>query len=391
MIKVGLVGIGGYAGMYVRNLLELQQSGKCCLAAAAVRPKDDIPEVSARLRSEGVRIYPGALEMMEAEKELDLVALPVGIGSHCPLTLEALKRRSNVLVEKPAAGSVAEIRQMMAAENGSPGFAAVGFQHLYMDSTMDLKKILLSGKYGAVKKIAVIGIAPRADVYYNRNEWVCRMKGPSGEMICDSPINNAFAHYLNLALFWAGSTPESSARIRALNGELYRARRSIETFDSCAVRFYTENDVEILTLFAHTSDQTVDQTLRLECEKGTVLWNVSGSWVIRDPEGNICEESSKPVLTAQQEMFRNVLGAVAGEKKFLCSLHNALEHTYCIEKLHEHFTVHCIPDEYISIRESDGLHIVKELAEDFTDAFRKNLLLGENGVPWAQEAKTVYL
>ena len=104
MIKVGLVGIGGYAGVYVRNLLELQQSGKCRLAAAAVRPKDDIPEVSARLRSEGVRIYPGALEMMEAEKELDLVALPVGIGSHCPLTLEALKRRSNVLVEKPAAG-----------------------------------------------------------------------------------------------------------------------------------------------------------------------------------------------------------------------------------------------------------------------------------------------
>lgn len=392
MIRAGLVGIGGYAGVYVKNLISLHEQGKIILQAATVRPQDDIPEVSAKLRDLGVVIYPDALEMMEKETSLDLAALPVGIGAHCPLTLAALKQGMNVLVEKPAAGSVAEIRQMMEMEKNSPGFVAVGFQHNYTESTIRLKKLLLSGRYGAVKHISVLGIAPRADKYYNRNEWVCRLKGPRGEAIYDSPINNAFAHYLNLALFFAGERVETSAHIASLNAELYRARESIETFDSCAVRFETEQKVEILTLFAHTAQENLPQRLRIECEKGVISWDVSGNWSVTDPAGDVCEEykDSDPGRI-QEHMFESVVSSAAGEERFLCRLTNALEHTFCIEALHQHFPVQVLGKEHFTIREEDGLHIVNGLAESFVECYNKKLLPSENGVSWAKRQKRIVL
>ena len=89
-IKTGLVGIGGYAGSYLRLFQQLHAAGEITFTSAAIRPQDDIPEISAQLKQLGVKIYPDADSMIEAEP-LDLIALPIGIGQHCAYTLKALK------------------------------------------------------------------------------------------------------------------------------------------------------------------------------------------------------------------------------------------------------------------------------------------------------------
>ena len=45
---------------------------------------------------------------------------------------------------------------------------------------------------------------PRYFNYYARNNWAGKL-AMNGTWVFDSPVNNACAHYLNLALFWAGA------------------------------------------------------------------------------------------------------------------------------------------------------------------------------------------
>ena len=235
MKKFGLIGAGGYAATYVNNFLPQKECGKLDFCGVVIRHPEKIPAMVERFQKAGVKIYPDK-ESMYAENKLDVVAIPSGIGSHCPLTVEALERGYNVIVEKPAAGSLAEVDRMIEAEKRTGKFVVVGFQHIHAPDIRKLKQILIDGKFGKIRKITAMGRGTRADGYYQRNNWVCKLRGTDGEFIYDSPINNAFAHYLNLCLFLAGDVFEKSEHAAEMQAELYRARRSIETFDTCGVR-----------------------------------------------------------------------------------------------------------------------------------------------------------
>lgn len=295
MKKFGLIGAGGYAGVYVNSFLPRKESGKIDFCGVVIRHPDKIPETVEKFRKAGVKIYPDK-ESMYAGNKLDVVAIPSGIGSHCPLTVEALERGYNVIVEKPAAGSLAEVDEMMEAEKRTGKFVVVGFQHIHAPDVRKLKQELIDGKFGRIRKITVMGRWPRADKYYLRNNWVCKLRGANGEFIYDSPINNAFAHYLNLSLFFAGGTFEESAHAAKMQAELYRARRGIETFDTCGIRLKTSSDTDVVCLFTHACSERKDPVLRIECENAVVTWSEKNSWSAKLLDGNVIGSDRKSVV-----------------------------------------------------------------------------------------------
>ena len=107
--KVAVVGARGFASMYIRHYIRLQDAGRIDWAAAVVRSPDKAPEEVALLKSRGVRIFPDTASMYDAIPDLALVGLPVGIEFHEPMTCEALSRGVNVLVEKPVSTTTASI------------------------------------------------------------------------------------------------------------------------------------------------------------------------------------------------------------------------------------------------------------------------------------------
>ena len=60
------------------------------------------------------------------------------------------------------------------------------------------------------RRITVRAQWPRGASYYARNNWAGRLRVGSA-WVLDSPVNNAFAHFLMLALFWAGDTPTAAS------------------------------------------------------------------------------------------------------------------------------------------------------------------------------------
>jgi len=77
----------------------------------------------------------------------------------------------NVLVEKPAVGSVQDVDAMITARDRGTIACAVGFQHLYQPSPHRLKRWLVEERFGRVLRIRGFGCWPRGDDYFSRNGW----------------------------------------------------------------------------------------------------------------------------------------------------------------------------------------------------------------------------
>ncbi len=382
-IKAGLIGVGGYGRIHFTNLKELVKKGMIELAAAVVYPPGSDPEAAAELQSMNTRIFDSADDLFrEMKGKLQLICIPTGIALHEPMTIQALAAGANVLVEKPASGSVAGVLHMKEAEEKSTGhhFVAIGFQHIYAKEIHSIKRTILSGRIGKIRAITVRGLWPRNDAYYHRNNWAGKCRTASGEPIFDSPINNAFAHYLNLPLFLAGENFEHSAHAEEIQAELYKARPEIETFDTCGVRIRTQNKVEILALFSHATEQNRNPKIDIECENGTVLWQADGQYTITDQQENIleCGKCESPVA----DQFERIVRKITRPEEFTCTLDIALEHTRCIENLHRFFQTVPITAEFAERRESDGQYMIRDIDLLWERCAEKNLLPSEAGAPW---------
>ena len=379
-IKVGLIGVSGYGRTHFTQLEKLVDDGSVELSAAAVINPEQVPNELAVMQKMGTTVFPSADAMFDSMKgKLDLVCIPTGIAFHEPMTVRAHDIGANVLVEKPAASSTAAVARMIASEQRSGHFAAVGFQHIYAREIQFIKQYLVSGRLGRIRQVFCCGIWPRDDHYYARNNWAGKIAAADGTPILDSPINNAFAHYLNLELFLSGSSFESSAHAVSVEGTLYRARKTIETFDTCTVRFTTDGGIPILTLLSHTAAQASDPVILIECEDGSVYWKVNDSWNIRSLSGRVLY--SGIVEAPHPDMFRDVISKAAGKQVFCCPLTVAAEHTHCIEML----AGKLVPvelNESVTRIPANGQLVLDRVEKVFTECLRQKALPADLGITW---------
>ncbi len=381
--RVALVGVTGYGGVHFKHLRALAEAGECEFAAAAVvNPEHpDAAGPLAWLRANGAAAYRTAEELFAAEKgRIDLVCLPVGIASHEPLVAAALAAGADVLVEKPAAGCTAAVDRMIEAERAAaPRRVFVGFQHVWAPETRQIMQILASGTLGAPLRIASTGIWPRGDAYYQRNAWAARLAAPDGTPVRDSPVNNAFAHYLNLCLLYAGASAGefgAPAAPTAVEGALFRARPEIETFDTCLLRFGTDSGVPVDIAFSHAAERNAHPRIRVECERGDVRWAHDGPWEVRAVDGRVL--ASGTAVPPHAAMFRAVVAQsregtaaqVGGFAPHGCSLSMARAQVLAVELLTETLPVR--PLEHDAIRRDDGGQWIVPGIEEAFDRFFEN-------------------
>ena len=370
MKRIGLIGVTGYGARHLQLLLPQADAGQIELSAAVVINPEQAGEALAELRKRRVAVYSSTAEMYAAEAgKLDLAVIPAGISWHCPLTLEALSNGVGVLVEKPAAGSVADVEKMKEAERRAGLPVCVGFQHIYGEDVQALKRLLLSGRMGRVLRASVQGIWPRGDEYYARNAWAGRRLTKDGGFIRDSPANNALAHYLNLALFLCGETVECSAVPETVEGECLRCRPEIEMFDTCMFCAHLQGGTPLLVCLSHTGARAVDPEIRVITELGEVCWKVLGEWraTLASGETLMSGQTGQP----QEKMYQDVLARLDNPKQFTCTLEIAEAHARAIELLDTALAIRQIRQQ---VRRKDNCYIIPGLEEIFADCVRTGRL-----------------
>ncbi len=347
--SVLLVGATGYANSYLNELIPLHEQGALELSDAVVINPEEAAGNLQRLEPLGTRIHANWPEELNLKRKPNLVCLPVGIPAHVELTEKALALGANVLLEKPAAGSMADWQRMMDAESIHPGWVSVGFQHIYSPELQRLKAELCSGVYGAIHEIQAWGSWPRGDAYYNRNRWAGTLE-QNGTLVRDSPLNNAFAHFLNLSLYLSGSEPRRWNQVESVQGGLWRCRAGLESFDSCRLLYQSQDGTPLKLLFTHNMEENRDPRLRITCADAVIEWGFG--YLRRFLDREVTEEATTE--PPHRLMFLDMLKRIENPEHFTCRLQDAGEQVRAVEIAHEQLDIQLIPDDQCRVQEEDG-------------------------------------
>ncbi|MEX2605851.1 MAG: Gfo/Idh/MocA family oxidoreductase [Kiritimatiellia bacterium] len=312
--SVTLVGVTGYGGLYLKYLTKLHIAQRLRLRYAVVVNPEEATSALDTLAEHGTEVFSSLEELTASRSATDWVCLPVGIPHHLPLTEQSLNWGAQVLLEKPAAGDVRDWRALCAAEAATGKKVRIGFQHIHAPEIQEMKHALVRGEHGKVLSMSVEGYWPRGDAYYQRNSWAGKIRA-NHRAVNDSPIQNAFAHFLNLGLYLAGNEFDAWAIPDSVEGTLWRVRPDIETFDACRLRFTLPGEVPFDVTFSHACTKQKHPVLHLQTEKGVLEWRQE-----REPHMN---------------MFEDILLRDA----FSCSLTNAGAHIQAVELTRETLTV----------------------------------------------------
>ena len=388
-VKVALCGVSGYAKTYVSGLTQLQDKGEIDFAAAVIRNPAKEPETAADFTRRGIRLFRDTATLYRECPGIDLMCIPTGIASHEALAIEAMEHGCSVLVEKPLCGCVESARRILEAEKRTGKTVMVGYQHIYLPGIQKIKKHLLSGRLGKIRRITAAGLWPRGDVYYSRNAWAGKL-AVDGVPVCDSPINNAFAHYLNISLFFAGKTFGEMMTPVSMRAEMYRCRESIETFDSCAVKVSSSDGIDILAFFSHTCPENFNPAVHVACEKGSADWEDGREWCVKDASGSIIESESVSSLD-RGRMFDTAIAHLADPGVFVCTARAAAAQTFCIDRLHKNFGVSQVSPEFFSRRKEDGVLLLQDVQKYYLAARDEFKMPSEAGAPWGVPSETVKL
>jgi predicted dehydrogenase len=389
--RVALIGVSGYGKIYYKILRELHLQKEILLAGATIIDPSAEQATLAELRSLGCAIYPDYNEMLGGLKgRIDLCAIPTGIPWHTPMTLAALEAGAHVLVEKPLAATVKEVDTIRAAEKALGRLVMVGFQYLYCPENISLKKDLLAGSVGAIRRVKIIGCWPRGFDYYSRTDWAGRIKsGPF--WVLDSPVSNAFAHHLSLGLFFAGPKLASSAAPVRLTAELYRAK-AVENYDTAVLHVETDSGVDVHFYATHSCETNVEPEIEIEGDEGSVIWRHGEGYSIHAKAAEkrdvaLCDED-----TARMQMFRSVLRRIKDPSVFVCDTSIAREHTRCVQAAQVCGVIRDVPEKWLGGSAASGRRRktwIVGIEAAMRHAWKQASFLREAKCPWAAHPASV--
>lgn len=141
MVKIAVVGVGGWGKNHVRALSELDAlSGVCDVDACRAKTFADKYDVNS---------YTSIDDMLKNEK-LDGAIISTPTSTHFAVAKQIMECRINVLVEKPMAPSSAECEQMRSIAKRNHVIITTGYIERFNPAVNQVKNFISQKKYGDV-------------------------------------------------------------------------------------------------------------------------------------------------------------------------------------------------------------------------------------------------
>lgn len=289
-IRVGIIGLGGYAGAHHECILSLEARHEarlvctCDPQAKTLSAQQNAWEFGRR----GVKVFADYKSMIEVcGDELDLLVIPTPITLHAEMHRAGVDRGIAVYLEKPPTLDHRELEEMIATDRNAKKATLVGFNFIIEPARLALKRRLLAGEFGLLREARLLAQWPRPASYFSRNNWAGRLLSSEGRVVLDSCFGNAMAHFVHNILFWAGASELMTwGQPKTVQAELYRAHE-IEGADTFFVETKTGDGVVLRFALTHacTGDHINIETL--VCEKAVIRYSAGDHAEVRWNDGRI--------------------------------------------------------------------------------------------------------
>ena len=387
MIKLAMIGAGGYAYELIKRILDLPDKMK--LVAVTSNPARHSAG-RALCQTKGIPIYDDPDQMLKGVKGLaDVIFIPVPIHKHFSLTAKCIDAGFDIFLEKPPVATIQDLDELTMFVSKRGKKVPVAFQYLYSAIVQELKKRIVEGRYGNVKRVRGMAGWPRFDTYYTRSEWAGKLR-VNGDWVLDGTINNPLAHMLSDELYLASMIPGQMAQPVSVQAELYHGH-DIESEDTSSLRVITDKGVEILFNASLCSDAKMDPSVVIECENATIEYVGFCKAVITPKKGaidHIIDDNEKRInmLVKLAENYENGSG-------YPVTLETCRPFTLVVNGAFESCgRPHPIDKKFLSFREQNDPKgdTVKTVITDIDCVLRiaheKGVLFSEAGALWARKS-----
>ncbi len=324
-VRVLLCGMGGYGENYIKEFLERDVLGSRLVAV--VDPFASRSPFFEQTKDAGIPVL-DSLDQFYAQGEADLAIVSSPIHTHYPYIMSALSHGSNVLTEKPVCFKLEQIAEMerKSAETGL--FVAVGYQLCFSPDVLALKKDIMDGVYGKLKRAKTIRLMRRNDIYYGRSSWAGALTC-AGEPVYDSPFTNACAHQFQNMVFLLGPALDEVEKVVSCEGSLIKVRPTITNCDTAALKFTTADGASLYYYASHAIEETkIGPLSEYEFEKGVVT-EASGGFIGRLSDGREIDYTGIDKGERLEKLWECIRCVQEGRTP-VCTLKTACEHTRAV-------------------------------------------------------------
>lgn len=269
-LPVAIAGLGGFAAVHHRCLLQLEQAGDARLVATCDPRAAELIRAAPELRlaERGVAVLPDLAALLDAHAQsVRLVTLPTPVPLHAPMHQACVQRGLAVYLEKPPTLDPDELERMIAVDTAARVPTWVGFNFIRDPIRQELKRRVLAGEFGRLHAVRVFVSWQRNDAYYARADWAGRLI-LRDRLVLDGPLGNAMAHYVHDALHWAGSAQDAWGQPQRVRASLLRAHR-IQGADTVLAEVETDG-VPVRVAVTHAGEENRDPVETLICERATI-------------------------------------------------------------------------------------------------------------------------
>ena len=272
-IRVGIIGLGGYANTHHHAIFRLEKEGAARLVCTCDPRPSAFAEERTALEFAGreVELFEDYREMLRAcADRLDLVVIPTPLALHAEMHRACVEAGIACYLEKPPTLDESELEQMIEVDRRAKRKTLVGFNYIIEPARLALKRRILAGEFGPVRGATLLGFWRRPDTYFRRNDWSGRLL-IGDRVVLDSCFGNALSHFVYNVLFWVGHPAliswGATGEVRA---RLYRAH-AIEGADTFFVEAMV-NDLQLRMVVSHACRQRETNTETVECEHATIRY-----------------------------------------------------------------------------------------------------------------------
>ena len=220
MFKTAVIGCGVISHVHIPVLMEMENVHLCAVCDVDPSKKPELPE--------DVHFYTDYEALYEAEKP-DVVHILLPHYLHYPVSRYFAERGVHVFCEKPAALNGDQLEEFIQLEEDHPELKiGICFQNRFNDTTIQLKKLLDSGKFGRIQNLFALNPWARDQAYYDAGPWRGDFQLSGGGCM----INQAI-HLIDLMGLLCG--PVKSLKGTALN--LMELSTDVEDTAVCRMEF----------------------------------------------------------------------------------------------------------------------------------------------------------
>lgn len=328
MIHFALIGCGRIAQRHAEHI---NKFGKLIAVCDNVKEKAD-----ALANQYNARAYYNAADLLDNEKDINVVSICSPNGLHATHSIQALKAGFNVLCEKPMAINVSDCGEMIkVAEQMNKRLFAIK-QNRFNPPVEAVKKVIDEGKLGKIFSVQLTCFWNRNADYYH-NSW----KGTKD--LDGGTLYTQFSHFVDLLYWMVGDIKDVEAYTAN-----YAHQDTIEFEDTGAVIIKFQNGaIGTINYTVNSYGKNMEGSLTIFGEKGTVkiggqylneleYQNIEGYKIENLPTGNTANNygNYQGSMSNHDKIYMNLVDVLENNASISTSAFEGLKTVEIIDKIY---------------------------------------------------------